>query len=533
MPIREHHQGKGGGALGRALLSATASALLAAGCANYAGIHSDKQVATVEHLETQQSLPAEGGAWPDAHWAGALGDPQLPRLIDEALANSPTLAQARARLDRAAAYTQGANARRFPRVDAHYALTRELFSANALYPPPYGGEWYTDTNGSLSASFELDLWGKNSAGLAQAISQEKAADAEQQVARLTLSASVARSYNELAREYALLDVAQREVSERESVNRITGSRVGAGLDTQVERRTSEANIATSRGSIAQLQGRIIATRYELAALLGKGPDRGLAIDTPRFSQLASPKLPDTVAADLISRRPDLVAARWRVDAASQGIKVSKADFYPNVNLAAMAGFESFGFGRFFERGSRQFQVGPAINLPIFDAGALRAQLRDRYATYDEAVADYNKTLLDALNDVATRIAAIHSAENQIRAAEAAYAAAGQAYQLAVIRYRGGLSTQLQVLSADSIRLAQEQTLVSLRADRIDQQVALIKALGGGFNDAAEVAQQGPGATGAAPADAASAVAPVASASHGTAAHAASSAAPLASNTSFD
>jgi len=118
-----------------------------AGCANYAGIHSDKHVAPITSLQTEQSLPAQGGAWPTMDWPARFGDPQLPALIKEALADSPSIAQAQARINSAMAYTANANAGLFPHVGANYSLKRELYSGNALYPPPYGGSWYTENNG--------------------------------------------------------------------------------------------------------------------------------------------------------------------------------------------------------------------------------------------------------------------------------------------------------------------------------------------------------------------------------------------------
>lgn len=455
-----------------------------AGCANYAGIHSDKQITDVTTLDAQQSLPAQGGQWPSLDWAAHFGDPQLPTLIGEALKNSPTIAEAQARLSQAASYTAGANAALYPHADASYSLKRELYSGNALYPPPYGGSWYTENNVGLSASYELDLWGKNRASLAQAISSERAAIAETQEAQLTLAVSIAQAYNSLAMQYAQLDVARSEAQQRRDIGTISGNRFAAGLDTQVETRTSQAQIATTNTQISQLEGAIVVTRYQLGALLGKGPDRGLAIAKPMLQPLSDMPLPDHLPANLISRRPDIVAARWRVDAASHGIKAGKAAFYPDINLSAAFGFDAFGFGQFLQFGSRQIQAGPAIDLPIFDAGALRARLKGNYATFDAAVATYNRTLVSSLNDVATKVAQIRSTQNQQRDAQAAYEAAQKAYQLAVIRYRGGLSTQLQVLNADTGLLQQRETLVSLDAQRRSQQIALIKALGGGFNEAA-------------------------------------------------
>jgi len=469
----------------RSALAAAVAAFALAGCANYAGIKSDKQIAQPQsdNLQAAQSVPSQGGQWPSLDWAKQFGDPQLPQLIDEALAGNPSIAQAQARIAKASSYIESSRSSLYPKVNGSYSWSRELYSANALYPPPYGGSWYSENNALASASWDLDLWGKNRARLDQAVSQQKAAEADMQQARVTLAASVAQTYNQLALLYALRGVAQREIANRIDIGRITNGRVLAGLDTNVESRTAEGNVATSQTNLSELDGQITTTRYQLGALLGQGPDRGLKIATPVLNTKIEVKLPDNVPADLISRRPDIVAARWQVEAATSNVKEAKAEFFPDINLSAAAGFDAFGWSRFINFSSRQFDAGPAIHLPIFDAGALRSQLKGRYADFDLDVANYNQTLINALNDVATQIASIRSVDQQTSDATRALDASTHAYQLAVIRYKAGLSQQLQVLTADQNRLANEQTVTNLRMKRRDLQFGLIKALGGGFDAA--------------------------------------------------
>jgi NodT family efflux transporter outer membrane factor (OMF) lipoprotein len=466
--------------MSRAAIAAAVTALALSGCVNYFGIRSDKTIAQPQQFETSQSLPGQGGQWPTLDWANQFGDPQLPKLIDEALEGSPTIAQAQARIAKASSYIETSRSALFPKVGASYSWTRELYSANALFPPPYGGTWYSENNALASASWELDLWGKNRQRLAQAVSAQKASVADMQQARITLAASVARTYNQLAQLYTLRDIAVSEIDNRKTIGTITDGRVVAGLDTNVERQTAKGNIATSEANLSQIDGQIETVRYQLGALLGKGPDRGLQIARPALNPSANPTLPDNLPADLVSRRPDIVAARWQVEAAMHDVKEAKAEFYPDVNLAAGFGFDAFGWGRFLNFTSRQAQLGPAIHLPIFDAGALRAQLRGRYADFDLDVANYNQTLIGAFQDVATQVSSIRSADKQLVDAQRALDASTNAFQLAVIRYKAGLSEQLQVLNADQNRLAAEQAVANLKAQRRDDQMALIKALGGGF-----------------------------------------------------
>ncbi|KVS39918.1 efflux transporter outer membrane subunit [Burkholderia ubonensis] len=452
-----------------------------AGCVNYAGIHSDKQIAAPEKYESTQSLPAEGGKWPAMNWAGQFGDPQLPALIDEALRGNPTIDQARARIEKASAYIGTAKSALYPNANGSYTWTRQRYTENGIVPPPYGGSWQSENSLLASVSWDLDLWGKNRERLHQAVSSQKVADAEAEEVRITLAASVASTYNQLALLYALRDIQVHEVSNRETIAHITEGRVNAGLDSNVERQTAYGETATSRSSVSDLDGQIKTVRYQLGALLGAGPDRGLAIANPSLTGGDVVALPDNLPADLLSRRPDIVAAYWKVDAAVHDVKEAKAEFYPDVNLSLAAGLDAFGWGRFLTTGSRQFQAAPAIHLPIFDAGALRSQLKGRYADFDYDVATYNQTLIGALSDVATQVTQIRSTDQQLVDARKALDAQTTAYQLAVARYRSGLSPQLQVLNADDNRLAAETAVVNLEMGRRGQQVALIKALGGGFD----------------------------------------------------
>ncbi len=205
-------------------VSLVCAAVLGA-CANYSGIHSAQHIDSAHTFQTTQSLPSEGGHWPNPDWADQFGDAQLKALLAEALKNSPTLDQARARVAAAAAFSEGARANTLPKVDASVSSTRQRYSATALIPPPYAGSWQTENQAVLSASYDLDLWGKNREALKASLSEVQQSEAESEVVKLTLTESITRSYNQLARLYALRDIAQREVQQREQFDRITAGRI--------------------------------------------------------------------------------------------------------------------------------------------------------------------------------------------------------------------------------------------------------------------------------------------------------------------
>jgi NodT family efflux transporter outer membrane factor (OMF) lipoprotein len=226
-------------------------------------------------------------------------------------------------------------------------------------------------------------------------------------------------------------------------------------------------------------------QHQLAALAGQGPDRGLNLVRPQLHAAQAVALPTVVPANLVGRRPDIVAQRWRVEATGQDIHAAQAAFYPDINLAASLGFESLGLDKLLDFGSHTYNAGPALRLPIFGGGRLRAQLRANDASFDLAVADYNKTVIGALQEVADVLATLASIEKERDAADRAVTALQGAYDIAVLRYRAGLSNYLVVLIAEGQVLQQKQLKADIEARKLDASISLIRALGGGFEPAAD------------------------------------------------
>jgi NodT family efflux transporter outer membrane factor (OMF) lipoprotein len=468
--------------IGRA--SAFTSALLLAGCASFDGI-----APTVA-----QRTPAELGAtkatvqWPRDDWWTRFGDDELDRLVARALAGNPQLDAARARLARAQAAVAANAAALAPRVDAQAQSMWQRFNENYIYPPPLAGSSDSTNTLQLTGSWELDFFGRHRAALRAALSQGRAAVAESQAARLLIASAVARTYMQLARQVETRDVLAATLAQREQILKLVQARVRSGLDTQVELRQAEGAVPEIKQQIEAVDEQIERARHALAALAGAAPDatRSLA---PHLAQTKAPPLPAAIPAELIGRRADISAARWRVEAAAADVEAARAQFYPNVNLLAFAGLQSLGFAHWLDAGSRTFGIGPAVSLPVFDAGRLRANLRGKTADVDSAVADYNATLVDAMRDVADQIASLQSLERQAAEQRAAQSAAEGAYDLAVLRYRAGLGSYLTVLAAETNVLAQRRAGTDIKARRIDAAIELMRALGGGFEaDAVHIAQ---------------------------------------------
>ena len=466
-------------------LAVAASLLVLSACANFKGIGSDAHSAVPGDFATGNALPGQGGHWPEQNWAGAIGGAPLQDLVNEALAGNPGLQAAGARVNAARAMSEAAGAASKPTVGAGFSNTYQRFTEHGLVPPPYAGEYYSDSELALNFSYDFDFWGKHSAELRTAVSDEKAAQAEQYSARLMLSTAIVRSWIQLGRQYEQLDLVERQQKIRSEVDRLTRLRIDAGLDTQTDKQQTVLQSAALRNEQAQWQEAIGLTRNQLAALLGKGPDRGLSIARPVLPQDEVINLPDNLPLDLLGRRPDIVAARWRVEAAQGGIDNAKSQFYPNVNLSAFVGASSLGLDLLLKSGSRVAGFGPAISMPVFEGGRLRAQLKGRVAAYDGAIASYNQTLTDALHDVADQMQSLRYAKMQIENQRVATKAAEENFKLAQQRERVGTVNMLAVLANESAWLSQRKLELDTEARRADLRVSLIKAMGGGFDAQAQ------------------------------------------------
>jgi len=471
--------------LPRSLLPALAAGVLMAACASGDGLHPDAQPQDPSVLGAKDSLaalPATADGWPVGAWWRTYGDPQLDLLVGAALAGSPSLATARVRIEQAVALASAADAGRQPQLGGGASVDRQRYSEHGIFPPPIAGATLTTATLAASFSYEFDFWGRQRAALEAALSRARAAAIEAEAAKLTLAAAVARSYVELEHQYALLDAAEASLRQREQIRDLTALRSGAGLDTQVELHQSSSALFAARTDLAAARERIALLKNELAALVGQGPDRGLTIARPKLGPGPAAALPVSLPAVLLGRRPDIVAQRLRVEAAGGDIAVARARFYPNINLTALLGLQSVGLDRLLMGANRIFETGAALSLPIFDGGRLRANLAARDADYDLAVEQYNSTLVEALRDVADQVNSWHAIALQSTEQSQAQAEVEEAYRLALLRYRGGLSSYLAVLSIESQVLAQQRIAADLRARRLIASIGLTRALGGGFRD---------------------------------------------------
>ncbi len=459
--------------------AAVAAAVVAlSACADVSGIAPQSRMAEPQTLGLGASTAPMGKATGEIpQWWTQFGDPQLDALVAHALQHSPTVRLAQARIDRAQALTGISRSTEVPTVSGSVDATRQRFSAAGIYPPPLAGNVYETANVQATASYELDLFGKNRAQLDAAIGQERAAKADAQAAQLLLATQVTRGYVALQRLQALQTLAQANLAQREQLLALSRQRLQAGLDSSQELTANESSLPEIRQYAESLREQTAMARNALAALTGE-PLGLKELQPAPLGTLKAIAIPAAIAMDLLANRPDIAAARARVQASLGEAEVTKALFYPNINLVAFAGLNSIGFDRISNADSEQWGVGPAVRLPIFDGGRLRAQLKGKSAEVDMAIETYNGLLIDAVREVADQIAAVQSIRIQSREQQDAQAKAQALHDIANQRFNAGLSNRSSVLGAQSAVLAQQRQAIELQARALDAQALLMRATAG-------------------------------------------------------
>lgn len=427
------------------------------------------------------SLNGGEGQWPTMHWWDRYDDPQLDHLVAEALAGSPHLAQAKARVDEAAARAGVARSYRLPSVGLDGSVTRQKLSYNSIFPEQAVPKGWNDLGrASLGAQWQLDFWGKNRKAFEAAVSESRATDADLAAARLMLTTEVVREYIQLQLACERQDVAEEALRVRKESLQLVERRVDRGLDAPLAKEEAQARADSAEAALSAAKGRVAIERNALGALLGAGPDRGQSITRPSIPDQVLAEAPAYVSADLLGRKPEVVAARWRVEAAAKRVGVAKAAFYPDVNLAAFIGVEALGLNRLNDSGSEAGGIGPAIHLPIFEGGQLKSNYKASIAEYDGAVASYNEALIYALREAADALTELSTMKVQKAATSAAFEHSRTAYRMARSRYDGGLANYESVLIAEDTYLQDREADTEIRLYGLTLDVSLVNALGGGY-----------------------------------------------------
>jgi multidrug efflux system outer membrane protein len=459
----------------------TATALLV-GCAGFP--------AKQQPLELSSSAPlagldfAGGGEWPAEQWWTRYQDPTLDALIAMGLANSPTLINAHARFDSARQSVRLAAAASGAHLDANADITRQRLSDNGLFPPQLlGFSWYNQSDLGVQATYVFDWWGKQRHAVEAAMDEAHAAQAERSAAALLLAGSIADTYFGWQADQTRLALSrEKEIAVAEE-GRVTLERVRAELEPPENIDRTGISLAAVREQSAQLEGSARLRVVVLAALVGKSIAELPALQVKTLPSLAA-KLPDTVTLDLIARRADITASRWRVEAAQRNVDSARAEFFPDVSLNVLLGWSSVDVGKLLEYSSRVPEAGAAIHLPIFDAGRVRARYGGAQAAVEAAASTYQDTVIGAARDVAMQVTtqAQLAAQRAQRAAQ--LAAAVRLKHGATARVRQGLDDTRSELEAAEFWIDQRDGIAQLDAAAISADIALQRALGGGYESTA-------------------------------------------------
>ena len=459
-----------------ALAVASAAVLMLAGCASPG--HQSAPVAA----RTADSLglsTAQQTTSVDAQWWHQFGDAQLDALVAKALDGSPSLGAAAARLTRAQAVVDATRGSEDPQIGFDASVKRELLSRNGLFPPPYGGSIFNQSNASFGLKWDADLFGRQKADLEAALGSARAARADADVAAQQIATQVVRTYFSLARLESQRAVAQRTYDQRKQMLSLISQRVKAGLDTVVEQKQGEGALPDTLAQIESLDEQIDLTRHMLAALTAQ-PMQALATLAPTLDNLHVSPQPPVLGADLIARRADVAAAIARVEAATQQVASQRTQFYPDINFSAAFGLDSISLSKFIELPSKEWSFGPALHLPIFEGGQLRAQLKGKGADRDAAIQAYNQQVIDAVREAADAATSAASIGRQLVLQRQALEASTASYDFSQKRYGQGLGNALIVLNAETQMLAERRLEVDLEYRALDVQAQLMKALGGGW-----------------------------------------------------
>ncbi|MHC2145072.1 efflux transporter outer membrane subunit [Pseudomonas sp. 210_17 TE3656] len=437
----------------------------------------------------------QAGSWKQAQpseeqlrgqWWRVFGDPRLDQLEEQAVLANPGLQAAAARLKQARALQRDARAEKMPRIDAAFGPSRQRESP-ASQDLPDGGPANTFTlwRAELGISYEVDLAGRIDAQVEAATAELEKSGALYRTVLLALQADVAENYFLIRELDTQLYVYRRTLELRNDTYRLIKHRHDNGDAGELDLVRAHSELEAARSEALGVERNRASAEHALAILLGLAPAT-FSLE-PQLLTAKDIEIPPGLPSSLLERRPDIAAAERAMAAANARIGIAKAAFFPKLELTASGGFESSELGNLFEWSSRTFLLGPlvgaAMTLPLFDGGRRQAGVDYSRAAYEEDVARYREVVLKAFAEVEDNLALLRIMAEQSRAQQIALSASERAAQLSHLQYREGSHTQLDTIDADRTMLAQQLASARLNSDKARSTVRLVRALGGGWEDA--------------------------------------------------
>jgi multidrug efflux system outer membrane protein len=453
------------------------AALLVPACA---ALHAPARP-TVQLRESAPVIAPQGtppGQWAQAQWWQSYGDATLDTLVDMAIGTGPTIASADARIRAAEQDVRVASAALGLSVSARASLTRQRLSDNGMIPPAFlGFHWYDQSDIGVAVSYQFDWWGKQHAVMEGAVDRARVSAAERQAATLGLAAAVTQAYFAWQADSARSAVLEQSVAARQHLLSIAQSRAAAELESSDVVLTAQRDLAAQREQLAAAQGATQLDLVDLAGLLGVEAAQLPALTVQPLPQ-TSAALPEDVGTNLLARRPDIQASRWRVEAALRETDVARASFYPDVSLHALAGLSSVDIGKLLETGSRAPQFGVAVDLPLFDAGLRRARHGAALAELDIAIATYDDAVVNAARETGRAVTALAQANAQLAQREQQLTATRALTAAADARLAGELTNAGPTLLAQLAGFAEQEQQIRVSLSAVLADVLLKEALAG-------------------------------------------------------
>ena len=473
--------------LGAAAPIAGALMLALAGCVAIPADHDALPQRDLASAQLADSIKLARDGWPQAQWWKRYGDPQLDQLIEQALHDAPSLQVAAARIASARAAFDMNSADKGVSVALNAVSDRQRYSANGFFPPPIGGSYYTETTPQIAANYEFDWWGKHKAAISAAFGEVNASRAEYAQTEQALSTAVARSYFAMQGDWARLENLKKMETLQNDLVKDKAKRIAHGVASVDAERLAEIDLGNVKQQITALETQLAQEREALRSLLAANA-QDLGDLTSRALPELPPELPSRLGFELLARRPDLQAARWQVQASLDRVEETQAAFYPDINLTASFGSDVISLDKLFSAGSRTLYFGPTLTLPIFDSGRLKARLESARSQRNVMIAEYNEAVVNAVHEVAQAGVALQGVQKQIDQQTATDIASQAVLRSTQARFKQGLVDKASLLSAELALDKQRDMMLQLQDQQLLANVALIKALGGGYKADANTAQ---------------------------------------------
>jgi NodT family efflux transporter outer membrane factor (OMF) lipoprotein len=457
--------------------------LVAAGCTTPV-----PQVIQQQNLPSNFTGPVVTGAevWPKTDWWQAFGSDELNGLIVEAQKSNFDLAAAIARVKQARAETGIAGSALFPTLDVAGSATRSRNGASNVTLG--GGGTPVVTPGTSNqfgieaeASYELDIWGKAQDSLRSADEALKSSRYAQQTVALTTTASVATTYLDVLALRERIAIAQQNIAAATRILTITQAKVQNGVSSRLDLAQQQAQLAGQEAQVPALQEQEKEALFALAVLLGRMPE-GFDVTAQNLDGIKSPMVAPGLPSELLLRRPDVAEAEANLASAHANVDAARAAFFPQIGLSGSAGYASNMIKNIIDPSNFAWSIGASLLQTIFDGGLLQSQLNLNKGEQLELVADYRKSVISAFSDVETSLNQVAHLAQQEDYLTQEVNAASEAFRISEIQYREGVADLLTVLQSQQTLFTAQDTLVQIKLARIQADVGLYRALGGGWSE---------------------------------------------------